>query len=158
MRGAVVSSAILMPPESSRLSLIEREPMPSTTTPARSSDRAACSSMTSPPTDRPSPPIAPGAIPTLVAQVGRRSGDVPAVGPAEQVGLALAVALSAPVHQQDAVAVPGEHAGLVEARASGEDEHDGAVPRRGVPAGELEAVGGRELHALGSVRRGRALS
>ena len=54
--GAVVSSASRMPPESSRVSRIDREPAPSDTTAASPREVAACSRSTSPPTDSPSAP------------------------------------------------------------------------------------------------------
>ena len=67
----------------------------------------------------------------------------------QRVRLALALALAAAVEQQHAVAVAGEHAGLLlRAVAAGEGDHRGAVARRDVPAAELEVVGRGERHVL----------
>jgi hypothetical protein len=80
---------------------------------------------------------------------GDRGLDVLLAFPAEPVRVALAFARSAAVEQQDAIAVPYEHARLrLRAVAARERDHDGAVPGRHVPAGKLEAVARGERHPL----------
>ena len=79
--------------------------------------------------------------------------DVLLALPAERVRVALALALTAAVEEQHAVAVPGEHARLrLGAVAAGERDHGGAVLGRDVPAGELEPVarGERDLLVVGA--------
>ena len=78
--------------------------------------------------------------------------DVPLALPAEQVRIALALALASAVEEQHAVAVVGEHLRpLLRGRPAGERDHGRAVLRLDVPALEPEPVARRELDVL--VRR-----
>ena len=78
-----------------------------------------------------------------------RGLDVLLALPAEPVRVAFALARAAPVEQQHPVAVPDEHPRLrLRAVAAGERDHRGTVPRRHVPALELEAVARGERHPL----------
>ncbi len=69
--------------------------------------------------------------------------------PAEGVGVAVALAFTAAVEQQHAVAVTDEHARrLLRASAAGRGDHGSAVLRGHVPASERQTVTGPEGHVL----------
>ena len=126
-----------------------RAPAPSDTTARSASVSAAVSSIISPPTERPMPPMRSGSTSGPVLQVRDGGLDVLVAAPAPGVGPALAAALAAAVEEQHAVAVAGEHARLaLRAVAAREGDDRGAVARGDVPALELEPVAGRELHVL----------
>ena len=98
----------------------------------------------------PADPVGVDIGPTL--QEGNGRVDVSLALPAEEIRVALALALAATVEHQDAVAVPREHLRpLLRGGAAGEGDHRRAVPRRDVPALQAQAVAGRELDVL--VRR-----
>ena len=82
-------------------------------------------------------------------QVGDRGLDVAVAAPAEGVRVPVAAALAAAVEEQHAVAVRGQHPGLLlRAVAAGEGDDGGAVARRDVPALELQPVARGEAHVL----------
>ena len=82
-------------------------------------------------------------------QPGDGSVDVLGVVPAEEVRVSLAAVVAARVEQEHAVAMADEHAGLRQLPLPGRVRDDcGAVPRRHVPGGEVEAVTGPHGHLL----------
>ena len=125
-------------------SLKLRAPAPSDTIAARSVS-AAASISSSPPTDRPIPPIRSGST------SGRRwryaiAALISARRPSPTRWARRAATLAAAVEQQHAVPVAGEHARLrLRAVPTGEGDHGRAVLGRHIPALELEPVLGREL-------------
>ena len=149
------------PWNSSSCSLSCRVPAPSETTAASSSVSAAAWSISSPPTERPIPPILPGSTSGRVLRNSIAARMSLSRTPAEQVAVALALALAAAVEEQDPVAVAGEHARVrLRAAAAGEGDHGGAVLRGHVPALELEAVARPERDVLvrgAEVGRGHGL-
>ena len=101
-------------------------PAPSETTAARSGLSAAAWSSISPETDRPSPPIRAGSTSGRPSRKSTAAWMSRAAAPAEEVRVALAGALPAPVEEQDAVPVLDEHPGVrLRLGAAGEDR-----PRR----------------------------
>ena len=75
--------------------------------------------------------------------------DVLVAAPAEEIGVALASTFSAPVEEQDAVAVGGEHSRvLLRAAATRKCDHGGAVFRRDVPALEPQSIARLERDVL----------
>ena len=139
----------MRPWNSSICSLNWRVPAPSETTAASSSVSAAAWSISSPPTERPIPPIPPGLTSWPGLQELDRGEDVLVSTPTEEIAVAFAVALTAAVEEQNPVAVADEHAGVrLRAAAARERDHSSAVLRRHVPALEAEAIAGREGHVL----------
>ena len=83
------------------------------------------------------------------AQVVGGGVEIPLAVPAEEVRVAFAGALAAPVEEEDAVAVADEHARLpLRPRAPREGDDSGAVPRGHEPALEAQAVARREGDVL----------
>ena len=101
----VGSSSHFDVPGRARSSRIEREPAPSETIALRPFDCAAAWSSVSPPTERPMPPMRPWSTSARVCRIRDSGVDVTLGAPSEDVRVAVALALSAPVEEQDAVAM-----------------------------------------------------
>ena len=89
----------------------------------------------------------------LAGQERHGGSDVPVTPPAEIHRVPAGAAVAAGVHQQRAVAVPGQHRSLGEHRGAGgsgagQQHHGGAVARRDVPRRQPHAVGGAEGRIL----------
>ena len=93
--------------------------------------------------------------PRVTSGAALQEARSPRAGPSRRpsrsaLPVALALALAAAVEQQHAVAVADQHPRVRDCGPlrPGNDDHGGAVARRHVPAGQPQAVGGREAHAL----------